>query len=488
MRSCIHISRMLIFLLMLPLSVSAAAPDADDVEATVRQATTGKVFDGSSKADWRWLDGQGRVVQGAHGALLRFEGSQRGSGFSISFDAEPYRGTWFAVDVSVENDRGSGWVGPRFFISTANSKPFFDPALTRQTCTPSDDGWRTCRIYGYVPADATRISADVVGFHANYGVREFSVETVSADTDTDALAQKSADFDRAFALMRSRFFRSKEVDWDALAAQGRGWLKSPSRLAWISAVAWVSRELPSNGHTFVKAGPLSGPNKSVPEVSGNEVTQLDNRTGYVKLTASPESRDERLAYADPVRRQILALINKGTKVWIVDLRGNHGGSLYAMLNALSPLIGNRRLGYMAFDGGRRQAFGVSSSGSYLTDTDQFDVIHVAQPMDDLTGKDSVAVKRYVLIDHGCASACEAVAVALGGMPDTQTFGEASAGLTTANTTYPLGTQFELVLTEAYIQDIHGNRVYPRVEPATVLVGPEQGWLDDVRKLAHRRNR
>ncbi|KAF1011562.1 MAG: hypothetical protein E5299_01375 [Burkholderia gladioli] len=313
-RACIHLSRMSFLLLMLPLSLPVAGQGASDVEASIRQAATGKVLDGLSKLDWRWLDGQGKVVQGMHGALLRFEGSQGGAGFSVSFDAAPYRGTWFAVDVTVQADRGSGWVGPRYFIATGNSKPFFDPALMRQTCTPIGDGWKTCRIYGYVPANATRITADVVGFHANYGVRQFSVDTVQADTDADAVAQKSADFDRALALMRNHFFRTKEVDWDALAAEGHGWLKSPSRLAWISAVAWVASELPSGGHTSVKAGPLPGPSKSAPEASGNEVTQLGGGIGYVKLMASPESREERLAYADPVRRQILALINKGTKV------------------------------------------------------------------------------------------------------------------------------------------------------------------------------
>lgn len=489
MQALVYRSPLIMVLTLLVLSLlgigraTQASETSDQVALTVQQGVQIGLLGSKSAVQWHWLSNQGYVDQSASAKALKFENSQRGSGFSVSFDAAPYRKTWFAVSTEFQSDHG-GWVGPRYFLVRNDGSTFFDPAVTHPDCRPLDPLWVKCTIYGYVPDGVKSVTVDVVGFHANYSIRNFSISKAIINPDGYDSASGKANFDATMNLMKGKFFRANQVDWFDLASQGNGWIKSPSAFGWISALAWITSELPSDGHSYVKANPVvkdSRPNaSSTHEVSGNVVSSLDSKTAYLKLVATPESSAERQSYSDQTRRQILALLQHGSTSWIVDLRGNTGGSLYEMLNAMSPLIGERRLGYFEYGDGSRAAFGLSANGSYISKVNDFDEKNVVAAIVPKLEELRLDTTMYVIVDRTCASACESLAIALGALPRVTIFGEATAGLATGNASYPLGRDFKLVLTECYIQDIQGKRIYPRVQPMIWLDGDKDAWISKVR--------
>ena len=423
------------------VSVAQAFDSTDQVALTVQQGVRIELLGSTSAVQWHWLSNQGQVGQSGSAKALQFESSQRGSGFSVSFDAASYRASWFVIRAEFQSDHG-GWVGPRYFVQRADGKKFFDPAVTHPGCEPIPQSWTKCTIYGYVPDGAKTIVVDIVGFNASYKIRSFSIRKADANYSESTGSESRLKLDNALSLMKQKFIRTDQVAWKEMAAQANSWARSPSPLGWISGIAWVASELPSDGHTYVKANPMikgSGSGASnAHEYAKNVVTSLDSKTGYVRLVASPESAADRQSYGDETKQQVSELLQHGATSWVVDLRGNSGGSLYAMLNAISPLIGPRRLGYFEYANGSRAAFGISINGSYISKVDEFDDISIAAPITPALKFSAPHTTLYVLIDHNCASACESIAIALKELPAVKVFGEPTAGLATGNGTYPLG--------------------------------------------------
>ncbi|WP_196479589.1 S41 family peptidase [Xanthomonas translucens] len=163
--------------------------------------------------------------------------------------------------------------------------------------------------------------------------------------------------------------------------------------------------------------------------------------GYVRIPSiSGRSMGEGDEFSREVSRKICALSTRPIG-WMVDLRGNAGGSMWPMLMALSPLLGNERLGYFVNADGSQKPWKINGS----------------------LNCDLTAAPVALLVDRVTASSGELTAIAFLGRDDVRVFGQDTAGRTTANRPFRLPDGSILILTSAFSADRNGMR-YERITP------------------------
>ena len=163
--------------------------------------------------------------------------------------------------------------------------------------------------------------------------------------------------------------------------------------------------------------------------------------------------------------------------WIIDLRQNTGGNMWAMLAGLGPLFDAGPLGSFADRKNHGPAWSYRDGGIWSGTNKN---TGVTDPPYELRAKQPPIA---VLIGPATASSGEAVAIAFHGNTNTRTFGQPTRGLTTANAPFRLSDGAMLNLTQAFEADRSGrlyeNGVKPDEEadaPNTTIPGAAREWL------------
>jgi hypothetical protein len=153
--------------------------------------------------------------------------------------------------------------------------------------------------------------------------------------------------------------------------------------------------------------------------------------------------------------------------WIVDLRDDDGGNMYAMLTILAPLLGDGILGYFEDADGNRTPFGLRGGAlleeppeEYRTPANPYRLSRPDPPVAVLTGPNT-------------GSAGEAVLIAFKGRPDTRVFGRPTAGFATGNDGFTFSDGALLLLTMA--NDVDRTGVVYRNVP----IPPDQAVAETV---------
>ncbi|MEO0330766.1 MAG: S41 family peptidase, partial [Bacteroidota bacterium] len=166
---------------------------------------------------------------------------------------------------------------------------------------------------------------------------------------------------------------------------------------------------------------------------------------------------EALAFAQKIQDQIIADDKPGLVGWIVDLRGNGGGNMWPMLAGVGSVLGEGTSGYFIDPDGRESSWGYSSGRSVASGAT---VTQLPNSYELISSNPKVAV----LLNNGIASSGEAIAISFVGREDTRSFGSATCGLSTANSSYTLSDNTTLVLTTAYMADRDKNTFGIPIEP------------------------
>lgn len=189
------------------------------------------------------------------------------------------------------------------------------------------------------------------------------------------------------------------------------------------------------------------------------------RTLVVPATTS-NSPDALAAYVHSLRASITAAPSPCG--YVLDLRGNSGGNMMAMISGLSALLGDGSPGgYVSRSGLERWHL---RGGVFL----------VRQP----NGAEQVALNVAgsarlpngdklpvaLLLDGGTASSGEITAVAFQGRARTRSFGQHSYGVSTSTSGFALPDGANLVLVDAQVQDRNGRRYPDGIAPDEVLQG------------------
>jgi C-terminal processing protease CtpA/Prc len=148
--------------------------------------------------------------------------------------------------------------------------------------------------------------------------------------------------------------------------------------------------------------------------------------------------------------------------WIVDLRGNTGGNMWPMLLGAAPLL---RTTPGAIEDVGSFATAEGPSRWQLTPSS----VRMGKRVRVDLGAPGYQLKHpgapvAVLIGPRSASSGEASVLAFRGRPQTRSFGQPTAGLSTANEMRPLVDGSALLLTTSVMQDRKGGGDGLKIEP------------------------
>jgi carboxyl-terminal processing protease len=307
-------------------------------------------------------------------------------------------------------------------------------------------------------------------------------------TSPTAVSPGAAAFlDNAIDVMRQHSLRGKDVDWDAIRTEAfkrAGGAFNP--IDTYPAIYWALVQLGDAGsHLRLPPGlypdqialmqqaekearasapagtrvetsiPTAFSSRRLPE--GHVVTVQGRSFGYIVLPrCSAKDNDGLLLYAADVRRLIADISAQNPKGWIVDLRGNTGGSMWPMLTGIGPILGDGALGsFVAADGSVTWFYQDGKTGT----RNSAGLETVSLTLDDAPVLVTPSMPVAVLVDSSTASSAEAIAIAFHGRTDTRFFGTRTAGKSTAVQPFKLDDGAELYLTTAIDADRTG-KAYP----------------------------
>lgn len=310
------------------------------------------------------------------------------------------------------------------------------------------------------------------------------------------LPSRQAQIELVDMLEREALYRDR-VDWAEIRARMSAAQGNPEKIRDVlkEAVgrssgghgAWISAErMRAEGKRLdrVNAAGAAGASGAA---AAADAPVLDPRIGRVDIggfsvvpgPAAMQQMQERAARWQALIRDQ----DNGSRCgWIVDLRGNTGGNMWPMLLGMAPLLriaveGNETVGSFATAEGpspwQSTPSGVSLGARVIVDLGApgYRLKHLGAPVAVLTGPRT-------------ASSGEASVLALRGRPQTRSFGEPTAGVSTANVVRPLVDGSSLVLTTSVMQDRNGRGDGRKIEPDqhtrsdAATLAAAQAWLLD----------
>ncbi len=177
---------------------------------------------------------------------------------------------------------------------------------------------------------------------------------------------------------------------------------------------------------------------------------LEQGYGYILI---PPSQKYDLKTCQRYQDSLCSLGFENLKGLIIDLRLQEGGSVYPLFTGLNQVYGT------TYFGSNRDINGKE----YLRWTKKYGGVQVNTNCQSNSG-----LKIAVLTSQITASAGEMMAVALKGRPKTLFIGEATAGLTTMNVSFNLGS-YQLAIAASAIADRKGKIYNSSVLPDLTLV-------------------
>lgn len=272
-----------------------------------------------------------------------------------------------------------------------------------------------------------------------------------------------AAIDEASALIRGQALRAPGKDWEALRQAAHASLgRKPSTADLDRALSGLVQALgdphsqylpPSTAKALLSsAAPTAAPPASLQSRSGWPVLALSSFNS-VNDEAAREA-------AGLIRRHTEQAIHAQPCGLIVDLRENSGGNMYPMLDGLRPLLGvGALLAFQARDGSRTTV----SRDSVAQALGGLDSTAATQP-----NTEHYRGRIAILIGEHTASSGEMVTLALRSQPNARSFGQRSAGFTTANTVLTLSNGGLLALTVARTLNSQGQPIEGALLPDEAL--------------------
>jgi carboxyl-terminal processing protease len=204
----------------------------------------------------------------------------------------------------------------------------------------------------------------------------------------------------------------------------------------------------------------------------SDINLLEEDVAIIKVPGIISfNKDDIKRYSDTMRSQIAAIDkSENIKGWIVDLRHNGGGTMWAMLAGLNPLLDDGTVGYFIDPDNKLTPWELSEKKQSGVGK-----LEVTYKCKDRTKKIAV------LVDSLTGSSGEMTAIAFLGLPNVKIFGQPTYGATTANTTIPLSNGGLLLLATKYAADRNKILYKEKITPDVVTkyeetVSVAKSWI------------
>ena len=386
-------------------------------------------------------------------------------------DAEPLRGKSVELTAKVRVHQGAA--GIRFAAVHANPVRRLVRVISPAGSIPDDGKWHAVRVHGRIAADADYLSLGLYGVGATNADFDDVRLGLYTPPQKPMSAYASKVLIKALEKIHRLHINARENEhWPELAAQAQRDAAGAQTTADLApAISALLGDL--NEHHALLETPEDTQAFTAEQSSDTSprpsVTLIDGKFGNVSLPGIDlglgQAADVVAAksYIRTVRSGLESIDTKPLCGWIVDLRGDTGGSTHTMANAVAALAL-----FDPKDWPDEYAEDPDWPQEYhwmLTDTHH----RIRQ------GDKPVAV----LIGGETGSAGEDTALRFIGRPLTRTFGSPTAGYTSANEKVALADGYALVIPSGYMHDRHGNLAKDRLVPDEETddpVGAAKRWL------------
>lgn len=211
------------------------------------------------------------------------------------------------------------------------------------------------------------------------------------------------------------------------------------------------------------------------------------RLGWIKVGAYMDDRTQSQDMQKQARKQAAVALQARIQAqddgnrcgWVVDLRGNSGGNMWPMLLGMGPLLGDAKgadpVG-MFLLADKRQPWAYREGAVWLDGKSVVGSRHTQYTLR------NPGAPVAVLFGPRTASSGEASVLAFRGRAASRSFGQPSAGYSTANTPQRLPDGSLLLLTGSVIADRNGVGDGNRLQPDVIVAEGQdattaaQAWL------------
>lgn len=295
-----------------------------------------------------------------------------------------------------------------------------------------------------------------------------SPPVTSVPLDTAIAPEARSHLSELLDIMQSKSLRRQQVDWSVLRSSTFATARGMKSIAALQPAILNALTLLGDGHSIYTAVDGTSTFARVRNcVSSNSMppSTLPKNVGYVWVRAFSGTASQALQYAENLQVTIRNADSDSIRGWIVDLRGNGGGSMWPMVAGLGPLLGDGTLGKFIEPDGTTSVWSYRDGASRIDD----------RPVQSVT--DPYVVRRpnprvAVLVDNAVASSGEATFISFKGRPNTRSFGVATCGLSTANRGFTLANGAVLNLTVAVLADRNGVQAGDQLAPDEVISGAQ----------------
>jgi carboxyl-terminal processing protease len=277
--------------------------------------------------------------------------------------------------------------------------------------------------------------------------------------------------DQLLGIMQGNSINRSSIDWTSfqqMVYQAAG--NAQSIADTDSAISTALGLLGDHHSFFIKNGGayIYNPNPLPPCTDPVVATpQVPAAVGYVRIEAfSSSSQSEWVDFAASIQNWIRASDSAAVQGWIVDLRGNSGGNMWAMIAGVGPILGEGTAGAFIDSNSQVTLWAYADGASLLGGAAR---VQVPTPYQ-LRRRDP---RVAVLTDCRVASSGEAAAISFVGRPNTRFFGTPTRGLSTANAGYLLSDGAMLVLTDGFMADRNLTKYGRPVTPDEIIGSPDQ---------------
>jgi hypothetical protein len=309
-----------------------------------------------------------------------------------------------------------------------------------------------------------------------------------ADTSRDACIKEATRLlDEALVIMQKHYYKKDSIQWEPLISNAKDLLyRSSDCENAYKAVQWCFDQIKEK-HSYVmppvKAAIYNGNiNSSSSGSSHKRLTGdihhelIDGNIAYISVPwIATTDRSVCTRFADSIQHLIKTFDQSGINKWIIDLRKNTGGNCWPMLAGLGSLLGNGTHGFFVSSKDTipiNYKDGVIMQGKHAR-------CAVSNPYTLLSKNKTIVV----LTGENTASAGEIVVIAFKGMKDVYLYGEPTAGLTTANASYPLSDGSMLVLTVCKEADRTGKIIEGKIHPDELVKSSLLKGNDEIKAAA-----
>lgn len=302
------------------------------------------------------------------------------------------------------------------------------------------------------------------------GVGLIALLLMSLDVDaqeSSEIAPEAREYlEHALQIMEAEALNRGKVDWEQIRADAfvaaAGAKSTSDTHSAVTAAVWALNDNHSRFIPPVSALPEELRMVMAAQTSAEpEARRINKRVGYVRVPAF--SGPNPTEFAEAIAELVFEVDALDVCAWVVDVRGNTGGNMWPMLQGLYPILGEGVPGYFV---------GADESWTpWSIDTEVIGARTLAR------GEPAVAV----LHDGETASSGEAVVVAFRGRPQTRSFGQGTAGLSTANKTIVMADGAKMLLAVSVFADRNRDTYGTVIAPDELL--PEDAPEEQVLAIA-----